>query len=145
MYSMCGGYTNSLFSVRWVNTKNCNFQYSSEVIIAIVQLLGQQRASIVNKSYWYFLSISRNGSWLYLSSIGMTASCTASGSGLPHLLQKNAVSYPKSSIEVTKCTSSNILVWFGRVAPEKSVAGLRESLLSSPFEKFAKGLEKYRK
>jgi hypothetical protein len=30
-------------------------------------------------------------------------------------------------------------------APEKSVAGLRESLISSPFEKFAKGLEKYRK
>jgi len=54
-------------------------------------------------------------------------------------------SQPKSSIEVTKCTSSNILVWFGRDAPEKSVAGLRESLISSPFEKFAKGLEKYRK
>ncbi len=35
---------------------------------------------------------------------------------------------PKSSTEVTKCTSSNILVWFGRDAPEKSVAGLRESL-----------------
>jgi hypothetical protein len=51
----------------------------------------------------------------------------------------------KSSIEVTKCTSSNILVWFGRDAPEKSVAGLRESLISSPFEKFAKGLAKYRK
>ncbi len=34
----------------------------------------------------------------------------------------------KSSTEVTKCTSSNILVWFGRDAPEKSVAGLRESL-----------------
>ena len=41
---------------------------------------------------------------------------------------------PKSSIEVTKCTSSNILVWFGSDAPEKSVAGLRESLISSPFE-----------
>ncbi len=52
---------------------------------------------------------------------------------------------PKSSIEVTKCTSSNILVSFGRDAPEKSVAGLRESLISSPFEKFAKGLENYRK
>jgi hypothetical protein len=50
----------------------------------------------------------------------------------------------KSFIEVTKCTSSNILVWFCRDAPEKSVAGLRESLISSPFEKFAKGLEKYR-
>ncbi len=30
----------------------------------------------------------------------------------------------KSSIEVTKC-SSNILVWFGRDAPEKSVAGTK--------------------
>jgi hypothetical protein len=38
------------------------------------------------------------------------------------------VVHPKSSIEVTKCTSSNILVWFGRDAPEESVAGLRESL-----------------
>jgi hypothetical protein len=47
----------------------------------------------------------------------------------------------KSSIEVTKCTSSNILVWFGRDAPKKSVAGLRESLISSFFAKFAKGLE----
>ncbi len=44
----------------------------------------------------------------------------------------------KSSIEVTKCTSSNILVWFGRDAPEKSVAGLRESLISSPFENLQK-------
>ncbi len=51
----------------------------------------------------------------------------------------------KSSIEVTICTSSNILVWFGRDTSEKSVAGLRESLISSPFAKFAKGLEKYRK
>jgi hypothetical protein len=51
---------------------------------------------------------------------------------------------PKSSIEVTICTSSNILVWFGRDTSEKSVAGLRESLISSPFEN-AKGLEKYRK
>jgi hypothetical protein len=51
----------------------------------------------------------------------------------------------KLSTEVTKCTSSNILVWFGRDAPEKSVVGLRESLISSPFAKFAKGLEKYRK
>jgi len=38
------------------------------------------------------------------------------------------LSISKSSIEVTKCTSSNILVWFGRDAPEESVAGLRESL-----------------
>jgi len=45
---------------------------------------------------------------------------------------------PKSSIEVTICTSSNILVWFGRDAPEKSVAGLRESLISSPFENLQK-------
>jgi hypothetical protein len=41
--------------------------------------------------------------------------------------------------------SSNILVWFGRDAPEKSVAGLRESLIYSPFAKFAKRLEKYGK
>ncbi len=34
----------------------------------------------------------------------------------------------KSSTEVTKCMSSNILGWFGRDVPEKSVAGLRESL-----------------
>jgi hypothetical protein len=27
--------------------------------------------------------------------------------------------------------------------PEEGVAGLRESLISSPFAKFAKGLEKY--
>jgi hypothetical protein len=46
--------------------------------------------------------------------------------------------HTKSSIEVTKCTSSNILVWFGRDAPEKSVAGLRESLISSPFENLQK-------
>jgi hypothetical protein len=52
---------------------------------------------------------------------------------------------PKSSIEVTKCKSSNILVWFGRDAPERSVAGLGESLISSPFAIFAKGLEKYGK
>ncbi len=45
---------------------------------------------------------------------------------------------PKSSIEVTICTSSNILVWFGRDTSKKSVAGLRESLISSPFAKFAK-------
>jgi hypothetical protein len=44
----------------------------------------------------------------------------------------------KSSIEVTKCTSSNILIWFGRGAPKKSVAGLRESLISSPFENLQK-------
>jgi hypothetical protein len=50
---------------------------------------------------------------------------------------------PKSSIEVTICTSSNILVWFGRDASEKGVAGLRESLISSLFA-IAKGLEKYR-
>ncbi len=47
-------------------------------------------------------------------------------------------SISKSSIEIAKCTSSNILVWFGRDAPEKSVAGLRESLISSPFENFQK-------
>ncbi len=47
-------------------------------------------------------------------------------------------SNPKSSIEVTICTSSNILVWFGRDTSNKSVAGLRESLISSPFAKFAK-------
>jgi hypothetical protein len=37
----------------------------------------------------------------------------------------------KSSTEVTTCTSSNILVWFGRDATEKGVAGLTESLISS--------------
>jgi hypothetical protein len=42
-------------------------------------------------------------------------------------------SHPKSSIEVTICTSSNILVWFGKSASEKSVAGHRESHISSPF------------
>jgi hypothetical protein len=35
------------------------------------------------------------------------------------------------------------LVWFGRDASEKGVAGLRERLISSHFAKFAKGLEKY--
>jgi hypothetical protein len=49
---------------------------------------------------------------------------------------------PKSSIEVTTCTSSNLLVWFGRDATEKGVAGLTESLISSPFAT-AKGLVKY--
>jgi hypothetical protein len=39
----------------------------------------------------------------------------------------------KSTIEVTTCTSSNILVWVGRDATEKGVAGLTESLISSPF------------
>jgi hypothetical protein len=48
----------------------------------------------------------------------------------------------KSSTEVTKCTSSNILVWFGRDASEKGVAGLTVSLISSPFA-IAKGLVKY--
>ncbi len=38
----------------------------------------------------------------------------------------------KSSIEVTICTSSNILVWFGRDPAEKGVAVLTESLISSP-------------
>jgi hypothetical protein len=38
---------------------------------------------------------------------------------------------PKSSIEVTTCTSSNILVWFGRDATEKGVAELTEGLISS--------------
>jgi hypothetical protein len=52
--------------------------------------------------------------------------------------QKEPYPPPKSSIEVTKCTSSNILVWFGRDAPEKSVAGLREGLISSPFENLQK-------
>jgi hypothetical protein len=56
----------------------------------------------------------------------------------------------KSSIEVTTCTSSNILVWFGRDATEKGVAGLTESLISSPFAiaiaiAIAKGLVKYEK
>ncbi len=45
---------------------------------------------------------------------------------------------PKSSIKVTICTSSNILVWYGRDTSEKSVVGLRESLISSPFEKLQK-------
>jgi hypothetical protein len=48
----------------------------------------------------------------------------------------------KSSIEVTTCTSSNILVWFGRDAHEKGVAGLTESLISSLFA-IAKGLVEY--
>jgi hypothetical protein len=48
----------------------------------------------------------------------------------------------KSFIEVTICTSSNILVWFGRDASEKGVAGLTESLISSPLA-IAKGLVKY--
>ncbi len=48
----------------------------------------------------------------------------------------------KSSIEVTPCRISNILVWFGRDATEKGVAGLTESLISSPFA-IAKGLVKY--
>ena len=51
-------------------------------------------------------------------------------------------SRPKSFIEVTICTSSNILVWFGRDASEKGVAGLTESLISSPLA-IAKGLVKY--
>ncbi len=53
------------------------------------------------------------------------------------------VSYavPKSSIEVTTCTSSNILVWFGRDATEKGAAGLTESLISSLF---ARILQKFR-
>ncbi len=51
---------------------------------------------------------------------------------------------PKSSIEVTICTSSNILVWFGRDASETGVAGLTESLISSLFA-IAKGLEKYKR
>ncbi len=50
----------------------------------------------------------------------------------------------KSSIEVTTCTSSNILVWFGRDTTEKGVAGLTESLISSPFA-IAKGLVKYKR
>ncbi len=50
----------------------------------------------------------------------------------------------KSSIEVTICMSSNILVWFGRNASEKGVAGLTESLISSLFA-IAKGLEKYKR
>ncbi len=52
--------------------------------------------------------------------------------------------YSKSSIEVTICTSSNILVWFGRYASEKGVAWLTESLISSLFA-IAKGLEKYKR
>ncbi len=48
----------------------------------------------------------------------------------------------KSFIEVTICTSSNILVWFGRDASEKGVAGLTESTISSPLA-IAKGLVKY--
>ncbi len=54
---------------------------------------------------------------------------------------ENRLTGPKSSIEVTKCTSSNILVWFGRDAPEESVAGLRESL----FLVLLKNFQKYRK
>ncbi len=50
----------------------------------------------------------------------------------------------KSSVEVTICTSSNILVWFGRDASEKGVAGLTESLISSLFA-IANGLEKYKR
>ncbi len=50
----------------------------------------------------------------------------------------------KSSIEVTTCTSSNILVWFGTDATKKGVAGLTESLISSLFA-IAKGLVKYEK
>ncbi len=49
---------------------------------------------------------------------------------------------PQSFIEVTICTSSNILVWFGRDASEKGVAGLTESLISSPLA-IAKGLVKF--
>jgi hypothetical protein len=61
------------------------------------------------------------------------------GVGKPIRTKRKTLWYStKSSIEVTKCTSSNILVWFGRDAPEKSVAGLRESLISSPFEKLQK-------
>jgi hypothetical protein len=44
----------------------------------------------------------------------------------------------KSGCLPTTGTSSNILVWFGRDASEKGVAGLRESLISSPFAKFAR-------
>ncbi len=52
------------------------------------------------------------------------------------------VASAKSFIEVAICTSSNILVWFGRDASEKGVAGLTESLISSPLA-IAKGLVKY--
>jgi hypothetical protein len=38
--------------------------------------------------------------------------------------------------------SSNILVWFGRDASEKGVAGLTENIISSLFA-IAKGLVKY--
>jgi hypothetical protein len=50
----------------------------------------------------------------------------------------------KSSIEVTTCTSSNILVWFGRDASKKGAAGLTENLISSLFA-IAKGLVKYKR
>jgi hypothetical protein len=46
----------------------------------------------------------------------------------------------KSFIEVTSCTCSNIMVWFGRDTSEIGVAGLTECLI---FSLFAKGLEKY--
>ncbi len=45
--------------------------------------------------------------------------------------QRDQLVRSKSSIEVTTCRSSNILVWFGRDATEKGVAGLTESLISS--------------
>ncbi len=57
---------------------------------------------------------------------------------------EKTLSGPKSSIEVTICTSSNILVWFGRDASEKGVAGLTGSLISSLFA-IAKGLVKYKR
>jgi hypothetical protein len=43
--------------------------------------------------------------------------------------------YPsKSSIEVTTCTSSNILVWFGRDATEKGVAGSQRGSFLVPLQ-----------
>jgi hypothetical protein len=57
-------------------------------------------------------------------------------------LQCDRYRLAKSFIEVTTCTSSNILVWFGRDASEKGVAGLTESLIFSLFA-IAKGLVKY--
>jgi hypothetical protein len=64
--------------------------------------------------------------------------------GYLHKEEEHTVPNPKSSIEVTICTSSNILVWFGRDASEKGVAGLTESLISSLFA-IAQGLEKYKR
>jgi hypothetical protein len=86
-----------------------------------------------------------NTKYVYIMSTTVSVPSSELGDSHPLSRQRVCHSPPKSFIEVTICTSSNILVWFGRDTLEKSVAGLRESLISSPFEKFAKGLEKYGK